>query len=262
MSLFPSYGVPISPVALEVQTRDLFDCDFIHVQPHVDDGTFRTPEGHVGTFSRGATLASVSDAQTVPSTQTYTALEAQPAFEQRDWDNDGVREAFGLRMGTSDRLAFASSLRPMSMAGMLEMIETGARTSVNSTLWALRNDGATGAGLWLDTSGSFYRLSYNDGSTTRVATLASGAPASGDRVRFLWELSSTGVITLYQSINGAAYTSATAAALTLPASWAASASIRLNARGTGGSANAAQGWYRRCRLVAGALNQTTILERR
>jgi hypothetical protein len=68
----------------------------------------------------------------------------------RDWDNDTVREAFGLRMGTSDRLAFTTALRPMAMAGMLEMIETGARTSASSCLWALREDAASGAGLWLD----------------------------------------------------------------------------------------------------------------
>lgn len=254
---FPPYGVPLSPVALDATTKDLFECDFRNAEVDADAGTITTPSGHVGTFSRAATLASVQDA----AATTYTALDGQMAWEQRDWDNDGsVRESFGLKMGTSDRLVFPCNLRSnIAISGLLEMIETGARTSASSCLWSLREDAASGAGLWLDTSGSFYRFNYRDGSTTRTATIASGQPASGDRVQFTWDLTAAGVLTFYQSINGAAATSASASALTLPSSWAASAKIRFNANGTG---NAASGWYRRCRLVAGALNATTILERR
>lgn len=255
MSLFPQFGVPLSTAALDIVSPDLFELDFANMERTLEGGEIRAASGHYGTFSRGATLASVADANGA----TYTAVNQQPAWEMRDWDNDTVREAFGLRMGTSDRLAFTTALRPMAMAGMLEMIETGARTSASSCLWSLREDAASGAGLWLDTSGTYYRMSYRDGATTRVATLSSGQPVSGDRVRFFWELTGAGVLTFYQSINGAAATSASAAALTLPAAWATSAKIRFNSNGTG---NAGQGWYRRCRLVSGALNQTTIQERR
>lgn len=254
--MFPTYGVPLSAVALEAQTRDLFHLDFRNAEVDPDAGTIATPSGHVGTFARAATLASVQDASTAGS---YTALDGQLAWEQRDWDNDGVREAFGLRMGTSDRLTFPCNLRSgIAIAGLLELIETGARTSAASCLWSLREDAASGAGLWLDTSGTYYRFNYRDGATTRTATLTSGQPVSGDRVQFTWELTSAGVLTFYQAINGAAATSASAAALALPSAWASPAKIRLNANGTG---NAGSGWYRRCRLVAGALNATTILER-
>lgn len=253
--MFPDIGVPLSAVALDAQTPDLFDLDFRNVEIDPDTGTIAVPSGHVGTWSRAATLSSVSDANGV----SYTALDGQMAWEQRDWDNDAVRESFGLRMGTSDRLAFPCNTRAIAMAGLLEMIETGARTSASSCLWSLRNDAASGAGLWLDTSGTYYRLNYRDGSTTRTATLSSGQPVSGDRVQFFWELTGGGVLTFYQSINGAAATSASAAALTLPATWAADAAIRLNSNGTG---NAGAAWYRRCRLVAGALDITRIQERR
>lgn len=254
--LFPSYGVPTPAAPLEALSRDLFELDFSAVEWSADTGGMVAASGHVGTFTRGATLASVSDS----SGATYTALEAQPAYEVRDWDNDGTREAFGLRMGTADRLAFPAVFRLRQHAGLLEMIETGARTTAGATLFAYRNDGATGAGLWLDTSGSFYRLNYSDGTTTRTATLTAGAPASGDRVRLTWELSAAGALTLYQSINGATATSATAAALTLPTTAPTSASVRLNTQGS--TANPAQGWYRRLRLVPGAYDLTALTARR
>lgn len=255
---FPPIGVPLSAVALEVQSRDLFDLDFRNASQDVEAGTITTPSGHVGTFGRATTLASVSDAVGT----TYTALDGQMAWEMRDWDGDGERESFGLRMGTSDRLAFPATFRwGTGCAGLLEIIETGARSTSGATLFALQADAGSGQGFWIDASaGGYYQFNWNDGSTTRTATLTVGQPVSGDRARFTWEISSTGVITFHQSINEAAPTSATAAALTLPTSPLSSVSYRLNARGS--SANPAQGWYRRVRVVAGMLDPVTILERR
>jgi hypothetical protein len=202
--------------------------------------------GRAGTFTRAATLAGVTDG----AGATYTAPHSLPAWEMRDLDADSVREAAGLRAGTADFVSWPDPPAPQAMAGLLELVETGARTTANSTLFALANDAVTGARLWLDTSGTFYRLNYNDGSTTRTATLTSGQPTAGQRVRFRWTLSAAGAIQLWQSINGAAETTATATALALPAAWAAGARLRLNSRGA--TANPAQGWYRRAKLVAGA----------
>lgn len=252
---FPWYGVPLSAASLDAGTGALFDLDFRYADIDPDAGTLTTPSGHVGTWSRATTLASVADA----AGGTYTALDGQMAWEQRTWDTS--LDSFGLRMGSSDRIAFPSNMRAIAHAGLLEIIETGARTTSGATLFALRTDGATGAGLWLSASaGAYYEFSYSDGSTTRTATLSSGQPTSGQTVRFTWQLASDGALTFYQSINGAATTSASASALTLPSAWASSVSVRLNARGT--SANPGQGWYRRLKLVAGTLDQTTIAERR
>lgn len=256
MTLLPTYGVPAPASPLDSVSRDLFEFDVSQIEWSPDSGVLIATSGHLGTFARGATLASVSDY----AGATYTAVNAQPAWESRDWTASGTRQSLGLRMGTSDRLAFPTTLRPMAMAGLLEIIETGARTSAGNTLFAIRNDAATGAGMFLDTTGSFYRLVYTDGTTTRLIPLTSGAPVAGDRVQFTWELSGTGVLTFYQSINGGATTSAAGAALALPSAWATSASIRLNSESP--TNNGAQGWYRRCRIVAGALNATTIVARR
>lgn len=257
---FPPYGPPLSPLALSPQTSDLFHLDFRYATIDADAGTITTPSGHVGTFARATTLASVSDA----AGTTYTALDGQMAWEQRDWDNDGVRESFGWRTGSSDRLAFPCNLRPMALAGLIEFIETGAVIgTAGATLLALRAADGSGSGFYIDTSGTasgYYRFNYTSGGTTRTATLGT-RPVSGDRVQLYWQLASDGAVTFYQSINGGVATSQTSAALAFPATWVASASLRLNSRGT--SANPLAGaWYRRVRLVAGALNATTIMERR
>ena len=174
----------------------------------------------------------------------------------RDLDGDTVREAMGLRMGTSDFLTWGVAPLPQAMTGLLDLIETGARETANATLFAITNDAVSGARLWLDTSGSYYRLSWTDGTTTRTATLAAGQPTSGQRVRLWWSLASTGALALSQSINGGADTTATAAALTLPASWATGAVIRLNALGD--TENPAQAWYRRVKLVPGLADVDTL----
>jgi hypothetical protein len=210
--------------------------------------SLESDQGVAGVFSRAATLASVSDGVGA----TYTAPHSLPAWEARDLDADGVREACGLRMGTADFLHWPVAPAPQAMTGLLDLIETGARTSANATLFAITNDAVTGARFWLDTSGTFYRLNWTDGTTTRTATLTVGQPTAGQRVRLWWTLAATGALTLSQSINGGADSTATAAALALPAAWAAGAVVRLNSRGD--TENPAQGWYRRAKLVAGIVD--------
>lgn len=259
MSLFPALGVPTPAAPLEILSRDLFDIDFATVEWTADSSSLVAASGHVGAFSRGTTLASVTDALGA----TYTAVNAQPGWEQRDWDNDGVRESFGLRMGGSDRLAFPVRLRAsVAICGMIEFIETGARTGTSgATLWAMTKDDGSGDGWYIDTNGSYYGLNYRVGGTTRTARLSSGQPVSGDRVRVFLNLTQPGVGSIYQSINGAATTSAAAAALSQPSAWATDLSIRFNSRGA--SANPLAGaWYRRARLMLGALDQSVIAERR
>jgi hypothetical protein len=89
----------------------------------------------------------------------------------------------------------------------------------------------TGARLWLDTSGTFYRLNWTDGTTTRTATLTVGQPTAGQRVRLRWTMTATCALTLSQSINGGAFTQATSGALALPAAYATGARTRIGRRG-------------------------------
>ena len=257
MTMFPTYGVPAPSSPLDALSRDLFEQDFANIEwsPLVGASQIIAATGHLGSFSRGATLASVADADGV---NTYTAVNNQPAWEQRDWDGDTIRESFGLKMGTSDRLAYPAAFRVMPTSFLLEFIETGAISTANATLLAYSNDAASGARWWISTSGTLYQLNYTDGTTTRTATLAA-APTTGDRVQLYGEISATGVATLFQNVNGSESV-VSAAALTLPASWVASASVRLNSQGT--SANPGQAWYRRARIMPSALNLSALLARR
>jgi hypothetical protein len=261
MTLFPAFGVPSPAAPLEILSRDCFDLDFANAEWTADSSSLIAASGHVGTFSRGATLASIADMRGA----TYTAVNAQMGWEARDWDNDSVREAFGWRTGSSDRLAFPCLFRSnLAMSWMIEFIETGAVIgTAAATLWGMTADDGTGDGWFVDTSGTasgFYRYNYRVGGTTRQATLAA-RPVSGDRVRLMGDLTQSGVATIYQSINGAAATSASAAALAQPSSWSSNLSVRFNSRGT--SANPLAGaWYRRARIVFGALDQSIIAERR
>jgi len=264
MSLFPSIGVPTPVAPLEALSRDLFDLDFASVEWSPDSGGFVSASGQVGTFARGATLGSVIDVNGTP----YHEVHAQPAWEQRDWDADAVREAFGLRMGSADTLAFpVTFLWPAGgMSGMLEFIETGAVTNTGSTVLALTRDDGTGNGFYLAAhSSGRYEARYTRTSAPITGTLAavlSSAPTVDDRVRLTWEITAAGVLSLHQALNGEARTSVTAAGtLAPPAALEPTTSIHLGGRGP--TANLpAQAWYRRVRLVAGSLNHDVIAERR
>jgi len=249
--MYPLFGSPQLGAPLEVVSRCLFHVDFAEPE-WTADGLLIARSGHLGSFSRGASLASVADSLGT----TYAAANSQPAWEARDLDGDTIREAFGLRMGADDRLPFDDPPPPQALSGLLEFVETGARTTANATLFAITNDAVSGARLWLDTSGTYYRINWSDGATTRTATLTVGQPTSGQRVRLRWTLSATGVVTLWQSINGAAETTATAAPLMLPTAWASGARVRLNSRGD--TENPAQGWYRRLKLADVALDVATL----
>jgi hypothetical protein len=222
---FPPFGSPLSAAALEVVSRCGFFLD-VAAMEETSDGLLRAESGHLGVFSRGATLAGVLDNNAV----SYTAVDAQVAYESR-LDASGAMRA-GIRMGPSDRLVFADPPPISELSGYLEMVETGARVgTAGATLFAICNDAVSGARLWLDTSGTYYRINWSDGTITRTATLTVGQPTSGQRVRLRWTLSATGVVTLWQSINDAAETTATAAALALTTAWGSEARVRLNARG-------------------------------
>ena len=211
-----------------------------------DNGAVVARTGERGTWTRSATLAAVAAAN-----GSYTAAESTPALEVRD----GL---LGWRLATTDALSWPAGVLPGAMSGVLEMVELGARTVANATLWSLRNDAASGAGLWLDTSNAFYRLNYSDGTTTRTATLTSGQPSTGQRVLFSWSLAATGALTLRQSINNAAPTTATAAALALPSAWASGARWRIGRRGS--TANPAALWWRRMLVAPGVLSADQLAE--
>lgn len=199
------------------------------------------------TWSRGtSTLASVNAA-----TGTYTAPATLPAWEAAD-------STLGLRLDVNDVLTTPVGWAPQALSGRFTFVERGARTTANATLLAIAGDDpTTGARLYVDTSGTYYRLTAHNGTTSVTATLASGQPTAGQLVDLTFTWTAAG-LTLRQAINRAPPAIATAGALTLPAAWPATAKVRIGRRGA--TQNPAALTLLRCLLVPGVLNVAELEE--
>jgi hypothetical protein len=232
-------------------SRSLFAFDMQHAPLwERSTGKLVARSGHRGSWSRGTTLAGLN-----ASVGTYTAANTVPGYD--------VKSVLGvsrllLTMGTSDTLTFPIGWAPQMLSGWLRFVETGARTTLNATLFSIAQDDPTaGVRFFLDTSGSFYRLTYHNGTTSVTATLASGAPTAGQTVDLRWQWAANGSVSLWQSINGAGETTASSGALALPSAWSASSLLRLNRRGI--SANPGQGSYRACTVLPGLVAAAELM---
>lgn len=209
---------PVSRALLAWNLRDGVDIE-------ASTGRLVARSGQRGVWSRGG---AASAAGLLTTTTTYTAPASMPSLEVRTIS--GAAQPT-LHMGNSDSVVWPLNWLPQALTGRLVFIELGARTTANATLFAISGDDpTTGVRLYLDTSGTYYRLTYHNGTTSVTATLTSGQPTSGQEVALWWTWTASG-LTLKQSINGAAATTATSGALALPAAWATGAAIRINRRG-------------------------------
>jgi hypothetical protein len=112
----------------------------------------------------------------------------------------------------------------------------------------LGNSAGSGARLTIDSSGSFYRLTHNNGSTSVTVTLAA-APNMSDVVELFATLFADGSVQLSQSINGAATTAtAQSAANALATAWS-DTRLYLNSIG---AATIGYHRYQALKILAGA----------
>lgn len=215
--------IPVVPVEIDADELALISRCFVHFRAR--DLTVDTVSGQLGTFTRGAT-ASVNDALGV----AFTVGQQLPRFDWRSWLGSSV---VGLLMGTTDRLTYECSWRPQAFSFWLRFQMVTTMPTASMTLWSISNDTPNGARVWLDSTGTFFRLRHNNGSTEVTATLAV-APVNTDRVELRGTVFSDGSVQLYQSINEAAETfTARTAANALAAAWGTGAKARLNGAGTG-----------------------------
>ncbi|HEV8455175.1 MAG TPA: hypothetical protein VGQ24_09805 [Gemmatimonadales bacterium] len=202
--------------------------------------------GQTGTMTRAAT-ATPTDSFAATRTVNYN----QPA-----WHYTAAKLKTGLLLGTNAELYWDVPLLPGAYGGAVHFIENGGKAVVGGGVWGFTNDAATGARIYIDATGSFYRITYTDGTTTRTNTLAA-APVTGDEVWLRWGLTSAGVAQIWQSINGAAETTPGAlTALALPAVWAATVKMRFNAIGL--SANRGNNIYLDGAVLGGAPSLATL----
>lgn len=240
--------IPVLPPRYDAADLEIASRCIYHFRG--DDHSLIPLTGQLPTFSRAAT-ASIVDSQG----NAFTAAQHQAAFEPRDWDNDTVREQMGLLLGTSDRLNYAADWSPKAFAFWHEFIQVGSMPSGGIAHWTITNDAVSGARLVIDSSGSYWRATHHNGSTSQTVTLAV-APASGNRVVLWGQVYADGSIQLWQTINeGAATNTARSSANALASSWGTGARLRIGASGTG---NYGSQWLKRLRLVPGLPDLQTL----
>ena len=252
--------------------------------------TLHAVSGQFGTLTRAATATATDSNGT-----TYNVGYGRPRWDWRDtagtgggsgsgtiwadiWEDiwgdiwadvggsstDGVRDACGLLCGASDKVRLSAAdggailLPPKAMAGYLDFIELGGVGVANAALLYLGKADNTGARFFLDSNGTYYRITHVRADGTTVSELLAAAPSNGDYVRLRWQLYANGSVQVWQSINGAEETaSAQSSANAFDAStWGGGAAYwYLNSRGTG---TAGQGWYRVARVIAGTPTLSTM----
>lgn len=163
-----------------------------------------------------ATTASPVDANGTSRTVTHS----QPAWDIVDWDGDATRETPALRLGASDSIYHSTyAASPTALTWYVEFVENGSVAIASAGVVYIGNAGNTGARLWIDSTGTYYRVRHHNGTSEVTSTLAA-APTSGQRVALRATLASTGAVQIHQSINGAAETSASASGTnTLTSDW-------------------------------------------
>lgn len=199
--------------------------------------------GQAGTLTQAGTVST-----TDVSGSTVSVNHTQPP-----WSYVSGQTVTGLLLGTgTNKLAWPFTVIPQVMCGMIDFVENGGLGTASGGVWS---NGSATARLWLDSSGTQYRMNYSDGATTRTATMTGTAPTNGQRVRLRWTLSASGTIAIAQSINGAAETGPAASAATaLPAAWTA-ATAYLNSVGVG---NYGSNIYLGCVVMIGNQSAVTL----
>lgn len=202
--------------------------------------------GEAATFTRASTGTALDSAGT-----SRTLVNDQPRWTFEDIDASGTRETPCLSLGASGELIrWTFSMKPnVPFTGMVEFVENGALAVASAGVWYIGNDGATGARIYIDSSGTQYRITHNNGVSSVTSTMTGTAPTAGQRVRLRFEFASTGAVRIHQSIGSGAETSATASGTLAPAAAWGDTRMRL---GSVGTANVGLNKFIRAKIAYGA----------
>lgn len=197
-------------------------------------GSLDALTGQAATLTRAATGTAVDI-----TGATYTAGHSMPRWESRDFSNAGARYELGLRLAADD-LTWDANWLPETATLLLDFSEAGTRTTTNAGLLYLGNDGQTGGRVFIDSTGTNYRATIHNGTTSQSVTLATGTPATGHGVRLALQLEDTGgnqrVRLLMRVIpTGEEVVSAWSSTVARTATWGTGARLRLNRIGSAGT---------------------------
>lgn len=220
-------------------------------------GALDAVTGQVGTLVRAATGTAVDINGT-----TYTAGHSMPRFENRDFSAGGARYELGLRLAADD-LTWEANWLPETGTLYVEFSEEGTRTTANAGLVYVGNDGQTGARLIVDSSGTNYRATIHNGTTSQSVTLATATPTTGQMARLAVQLEDAGGnqrVRLLLSVGGGAVTTtAYSSTVARAAAWGSGAKLRLNRVGSAGTQGST--WIRQVAWAPGLLSIDEMVNR-
>jgi hypothetical protein len=185
--------------------------------------------GEAATFSRASTGTALDSAGT-----SRTAVNDQPRWTWEDLDSDSVRETPCLSLGASGELIkWSFYMKPnVPFTLLIEFVENGAKAVANAGVLYIGNDAATGARFYVDSSGTQYRVTHNNGTSAVTSTMTGTAPTTGQRVRLRVTYATTGAVRIHQTIGTGGETSATASGVLAPTTAWSNQLIRLGSLGT------------------------------
>lgn len=200
-----------------MRPSDLYWCAGGLVFPELGVLIRRTSPGEelVEVFTRAST-----ESYTDPTGATRQAGTDVLPIDWLDRNGDGVPETPSALLHASAKCWAPYPYRPQARTGYIRFIEAGSITTAGGTLLYVGNEAQTGARFVLDSDGSNYRLTYNDGSSTRSSTVSDVVPQVGDDVELYWTQAADGSLRLQQSINrGPLVRGAASTALALASAW-------------------------------------------
>lgn len=221
-------------------------------------GSLDALTGQAGTLVRAATGTAVDINGT-----TYTAGHSMARWENRDFANSGSRYELGVRLSTDD-LFWAANWRPETATFLVEFSEAGTRTTANAGLLYLGNDAQTGARLLIDSTGTNFRATVHNGTTSQTSTLSTATPLTNQGTRLALQLEDDGTnwrvrLVLRVFATGSQEFSAWTTPIARAATWGTDAKVRVNRIGSAGTQGST--WVRQVAWCAGLLTLDEAAER-
>ena len=171
------------------------------------DLSLNAATGQVGTLVRAATGTS-TDSNAV----SLTTVRDRPRWH--------ITSGLGaIKLGASEYLGHAFSFLPAAAcSGLIDFVEDGTISTIGKPLFAVCGTSWTSPTLYVDVSaGSKYQITHNNSSTVVTSTMTGTAPTVCQRVQIRWHYYADGKVQIFQSIAGAAETSATISGTLAPA---------------------------------------------
>jgi hypothetical protein len=157
--------------------------------------------------------------------------------DNQSYPSSYLKTSAGTASRTADSFYFDWPHPPQAMTVYAKWVERGTLASSGKVLHVGSATAATDPRLVIESTGTFYWIRHDNGASTSTATLGV-APSIGDTVEIAGQLNADGSVAIYQSINGAAATTASDATVATPGPTWADTRLYLNSAGTSSIGNA------------------------